>query len=853
VLLACATAAQADVPAQPGPAVHYAVGVLAFRTVEQTAREWQPVFDALGDSAGARFDVTALAYPDLDAAAEQFDFIVTNPEHFSELRTRAHLSAMATVVRTTEGRPTTSFGGIIVARAGSPFHDLRDLATAHVGAVSTSSLGGFLVQEWEVEQRTSAPAKLTFLGMPHDGVVRALLAGTIDVGFVRTGVLEGMVREGTLKWEQVQVVAQVSDSFPQRHSTTLVPEWPVAVSARVPMESARRLALALMQANADQPALQHAGLWGFAPPADYSPVERITHDLRRFVRGSPTLEWREVYEHYGLRILGTVGGLLLLALLALAKLTSTGRKLAVAAHEREQLLANLGEGVCGLDARGLVVFANDAALALFRMTRAQLVGRDLHALTHHHHLDGRPFPAGECELNHTLGDGETRSQESWFFRADGSPFPVWRTVAALRDADRVTGAVVTFLDLTEKNRGETELAAARDEAQASNAAKSRFLATMSHELRTPLNGVLGMAQLLTTKGVSETERIESAQTIMDSGQTLMAILNDLLDLARVESGKLDLATLPLAPSALANETLALFGPLAQKKGLALTARFHGLDVDRVLGDPVRLRQMVANLVSNAIKFTEVGSVSVELSVTQVDALVLLRCEVTDTGPGLRPEQQARLFTPFSQLEGARVVGGTGLGLSIVRHLARLMGGDAGVVSTPDHGSKFWFTAVTPRTGAAPLLKSAHDAPLPTLGRHVLVVDDNAVNVRVMEGLLRKLGCTFTSRVNGREALDAVAAGERFDLVLMDCQMPVLDGLEATTELRRLERERGSGHLSVVALTAAAFEDDRSRCLAAGMDEFLTKPVVLARLVEVLERLPAGQAGIPARPRRLQDA
>ncbi|MCF8157531.1 MAG: response regulator [Rhodoferax sp.] len=406
-----------------------------------------------------------------------------------------------------------------------------------------------------------------------------------------------------------------------------------------------------------------------------------------------------------------------------------------------------------------------------------------------------------------------------------------------------SGDVVrTFSDVT-------EFSAARDAAEAANRAKSQFLATMSHEIRTPMNGILGMAQVLLLPGIADRERVEYARTIVSSGQTLLALLNDILDLSRVEAGNLQLEAIAVQPLALIEQTEALFSEQVRNAGLVLESKWDGALDACYLGDPHRLRQMLANLVSNAIKFTRQGHIRIEASeIGRSELGALLEFAVCDTGVGVALDKQSLLFQTFSQADTSttREYGGSGLGLSIVRNLAELMGGEVGMHSEPGQGSRFWFRvrlAYAPcsetQTSVAALGHGAASAQLPaTFHGHVLVVEDNPINQAVIQTLLGKHGVQATLAGDGQQALDALVAlqsAESFGLVLMDLQMPVMDGCTATRKLRAWEMQTGRARLPVVALTAGAFEDDRQQCLDAGMDGVLTKPIAMDQLQATLAR------------------
>ena len=398
------------------------------------------------------------------------------------------------------------------------------------------------------------------------------------------------------------------------------------------------------------------------------------------------------------------------------------------------------------------------------------------------------------------------------------------------------GTIWIAEDVTERRRLDEALAAARDAAEAASRAKSSFLANTSHEIRTPLNGLLGLAHLAMRQELPEERRQQYLAQIVDSAQALAGIMSDILDVSKIEAGKLALDDTPFDLRDALKAVHHAYETLAQVKGLALLLAIDERLPATVRGDPVRVRQILSNFITNALKFTERGHVRIEA--TRTDAG--LRLAVSDTGPGVDAPTQARLFTPFSQGDSSttRRFGGTGLGLSICRELAQMMGGSVGVDSTPGYGSTFWAELPLPSSAPAQRAASGEASDLARLaGMRVLMAEDNPVNMMIAVAMLEHWGVRVEQAVDGRAAVDAVHAAARggapFDLVLMDVQMPIMGGHEAARELRR---HYAPDRLPIVALTAAALVSEREEALAAGMDDFLTKPIDATKLRHTLASL-----------------
>jgi len=533
-------------------------------------------------------------------------------------------------------------------------------------------------------------------------------------------------------------------------------------------------------------------------------------------------------------------------LLAVFVIAAVDRRIEAELRESAELgkllLESAPEAIYGIDLEGNCTFSNPACLSLTGYDNSlELLGRNMHKVLHYAKADGSPYPVEDCWIYRAFTEGiGTHRDDEVMWRKDGSCFAAEYWSHPLHRHNEVIGAVVTFMDITRRKQVEEALRAAKAAAEAASQAKSEFLANMSHEIRTPLNGIMGMTDLaLDTHPAPELR--DYLETIKFSAGALRTVIDDILDFSKIEAQKVELEEIEFVLGECVENVLRTVLPRAEEKAIKLLSEIAPNVPEIVIGDPGRLRQVLLNLVGNALKFTAAGEVGVKVTVdANREGQATLHLTVFDTGIGIAPENLNAIFHPFSQADASttRRFGGTGLGLTISKRLVEMMGGNIRVESEMGVGSRFHFTARLGIAASRVAAKSDIQASKMLEQRQVLrslrilLAEDNQVNQKVAIGLLEKRGHHVVLAENGREALDALAQ-DSFDLVFMDVHMPEMDGVEATMTIREKEKLTGR-HQPIIAMTAAAMVSDRDRCLAAGMDGHLSKPLELQKLDQVLE-------------------
>lgn len=535
-----------------------------------------------------------------------------------------------------------------------------------------------------------------------------------------------------------------------------------------------------------------------------------------------------------------IGCFILLAVSSLAitrKIVRGNTEFARLQSRQNTILQSAGDGIIGLDSIGAINFSNTIVERVTGWKPEELIGRNFHETFHYARSDGSHHQIMNCPISVTLQDGIRRSQTDCILvTRQGLPFPAEYVVTPMMENGSVIGSVVVFRDVTEQKIAQSLLEQAKQGAEDASLIKSRFIANMSHEIRNPMNGIIGLSRLALDADLPPNQR-DYLQKIQSSSKLLLNILNDILDFSKMESGNLKLEEVDFSLKQLFDSLSSLFLVQTDEKNVRLVFEIEPVLPDTINGDPLRLGQILNNLVGNAVKFTQHGEIRVAVRCGEVDGRRLQLCfDVCDTGIGLSMESSARLFEPFVQADGSitRKFGGTGLGLAISKQLTEMMGGTISVQSQVGKGSIFHFTAWFTRSDDAISPNDPFEAVSDVReihGARVLLADDNTINQQVAREFLEKSGVIVTIVSNGEEAYKLLEQ-EDFDLVLMDLQMPVMDGLTATRHIRSTAR---CANVPIIAMTAAAMGQDKQSCLDAGMNGHLAKPIDPEKLRETLLR------------------
>ncbi|TVQ71846.1 MAG: response regulator [Oceanospirillales bacterium] len=853
------------VVSESGPKATYQFGVFAYRGEEQTRLEFEPIIEAINRQlTNTQIELQVLTHEQIYQALESktLDFVSTNPTHFLVARHRYDVSgALATLVRNHEGMPINALAGVMITQANNTqVNNLNDIQGKRIAAPGPEFMGGYRAQLFELYL---AGIKLieqeVFFTGSHSETVEAILEGKADVGFIRDGTLESLSYRGLIDINQIKVInVQFRPDFPHVISTRLYPEWPIFALAHVNDHSKRHITAAMLNLDFTESMKQVSPIIGFTIPADYLGVEGLSRALRLPPFESlDAITWKDLTHQYGVAIkwiLFLIIALLisLIALLIFAKKSRQDRLYSeeLLACQEEIVLINNGMELINTSG-GFLSFIKGHYQSLdefkrdYRCICDLFVEKDGYLFNHH----GMQWIETLLAAPHLTHKAIVRFQGKHTYFQCHAVF-----------STKLKMYVITMVDVTELEHTNQQLFQQITIAEQANQSKSNFLANMSHEIRTPMNGILGLSEL--GQKEQDSSKLHSLlKKIHYSGSLLLNLIDDILDVSKIEANQLKLNPHPFCLNHLLDELISLYQPQAQNKNISLKYEINPEIELGYFGDDFRLRQILANLVCNAIKFTAQGSVSLRVMDTESndpfspEKKTWLRFEIQDTGKGISLEQQQRLFKKFSQADDSitREFGGTGLGLTISQKLVQLMGGKKiSLQSELNQGSLFHFSLpfelLSPEQQRLITIDQAEDDPnevqrskteVPSkqFTAKVLLVEDNEINQEVASGQLKQLGISVEIAVNGEVAVSK-ARNNDYDLILMDIQMPILDGYQATRRIRKFNVD-----VPILALTAAAMIEDKQKAIDAGMNDHLSKPINQQALIDTFQQwLKPNQAG-----------
>ncbi len=943
-------------------------GVFAYMGYEDTKEKYQPLVDYLNKKLDKKVVLDVLSQDEIDQKIKNgdLDIVTTNPTHFLVIRQHYKLSgAVATLITETSGVTTSKLGGLIIVNQNSKINTLEDIKGKTIMTPSTKHMGGFRAQAYELYKVgvdvTKGGNKIIETKASHQDVVRGIIRGDAEVGFIRDGIIEKMLSKKELQREDIRVInEQKQTGHPFTVSTNLYPEWPVFALPNADENDVKHFVAALFSI---QPSSEYAitsDIHGYALPADYLEVEQLARALKLPPFDHvQKITYADIWNQYKISI--ALAAVALMALFGYYAREQKRTKLI------KSLLLNMGDGAYGVDKNSKCTWINNKALDMLGYKKEDVLGKDQHLLFHHTKPSKEPYEASECPIYLTLQDRQARTCSEHFIKKDGTLFPVDMTAAPIEygggvivifrdiserirkesiirqneakfrtifehshdglaiinpktqsfihfndtaceqlgytraefesikitdveaneseeetrkrieriesqgwdsfetnhktksgelldvfvtvqiiELDEDTALFATFRNITEQKAIERQILASKEKAEEASRVKSQFLANMSHEIRTPMNAIIGLSELAMDENDTKIQQ-EYFKKINSSSRLLLGIINDILDYSKIEAGKLQLESAVFEIDDVVSQLATLFVKNAADKRIDLFFDIHP-DVPKVVvGDMLRIDQVLTNLISNAIKFTKEGYVKLTITPKSISSTeAILQFSVKDTGIGMSEVELSKLFTAFSQadISTTRKYGGTGLGLTIAKRIINAMGGDITVKSEPGFGSEFTFELTLqiakdgkPKTSAAEEKTPTVDASIKEKekiqknnnkaldGISILIVEDNELNQEIAKKMLTRMGATIDIANNGKEGVERLAANHgRYDIVLMDIQMPIMGGYEAAQIIRKTEP-----NLPIIALTAAAMIEDTQKAITAGMNDHISKPIDIEQL------------------------
>ncbi len=839
----------------------YRVGVLAPRGKPWCRQQWTATVEAISRGvSGSQFLLVPLDFAQVDQVVREksVDFLLANPAVFVVMDHRYGLEALVSLEARREGKPCRSFGSVILCRADrSDIQNLADLRGKNLFAVDSTSFGGLMMAQRELLAAGVDPhkdLKETVYGGGHEEVVQAVLDGRADAGTVRTDTLERMSRKGQIRLQDLRVLSRrgPDEQFPFLRSTRLYPEWPFAALGHVPRALKHSVCEALLAIAPGDPAAS-SGLYSrWHLPCDYSDVRRCLQEVGAIRKPSTVhlstwhfllAKWPWVVASV-LLILILAGGLIRYRRMN-AELRHSRGLLAQSNRRIQKMIDAVDVGILLIDAQTHeIVEANPVVCQLTGYQREEIVATVCHRIV-------CPRSHGHCPI--TDEGKQLDRRECALLRKDKSEIPILKTVHPIT-LDGRTCLLESFVDISRQRKQAQQLADALQqaedlneqlesqsawansmaaEAETANAAKSEFLANMSHEIRTPMNGIIGMTDLLRDSGLRE-DQVQCVDTIATCGMQLLTLVNDILDFSKIEAGKMTMEAVEFSVADCVEGVADAMAVSAAKKGLDLSC-YVSPEIPALLkGDPGRLRQVLFNLVSNAVKFTEEGEVRIRAEMERhAGPLASLRVTVSDTGIGIDPEKIDSLFDSFSQGEASttRKYGGTGLGLAISRKLVEIMGGEIQVESRLGQGSSFCFTVMLDVPSRPGHEKMDHSF---LQSRQFLIVASSPTHCHILRKYLVSWGARSLICNSGEEAIEAIEQasrqGREYDAVFLEH--------EESSSRRLVEDLRSRENLSRIPILLLTQAGSQARC--EWLDDLgpaggLSKPLRQSQLFECLQR------------------
>ena len=864
------------------------VGVLAIREMDHTKQKWQATIDYLNQEIPEyKFQMVPFRLDDVDQLIKNnvIDFGLVNPGLYVALESLYDARYIATLNNLRLGNASTHFGAVIIRRSDrQDIQNLQDLKGKTFMAVSEMAFGG-----WQMAWSTLLDAgvnpykdfkKLRFGDGNHDDVVKSVLNGNVDAGTVRTDTLEKMAQEGKIKLADIEVLNSQEhnqDNFPFALSTRLYPEWAFFGFPNTNSELAKSTSMALMKMPDNHQAATTGKYAGWTTPASYQPV----HTTLKKLNATPYEEWGKItwkQAIYNYRYWITCSGLGLFilssSLIRLKHKETRLIKIQTELKDSQRFLQLV------MDTLPMAIFWKDADLCYLGANRtfSQDAGFEDPAMMIGKHDYNLPWKTEEadvyrkCDLRViTSNQAEIGIIET---RLNANEAEIWLETNKVPLHDHngtIIGILGTYQDITIRKEAEfvlqrskdeleqrvkertLELELAKEAAEVASQAKSEFLSCMSHELRTPLNGVLGYAQILRRNSDLTPQQRKGINTIFTSGKHLLTLINDILDLSKIEAGKLELSPTDIHLEMFLSGVEGIVRMRAVSKNIEFVYQALNHLPQGIIADEKRLRQILLNLLGNAIKFTDVGQVTFNVSATPIANdnkaiaeqqvgvkklnLQTFRFEIIDTGIGISPEQQTKIFQAFEQVgDQKRQAEGTGLGLSISKRFVNLMDGQLQVQSELGKGSTFWFEIVLPVVDTVQHTK-ALAKPRNIIGyqgkrKKLLVVDDKAENRQLLISMLSPLGFEIVLGEDGQQAID-LAQQTNPDCILTDVVMPNKSGFEAVQEIRNIPK---LANIPIVAISASVTAREKQKSLEAGCNHFLPKPINEDKLQQVISKL-----------------